>query len=190
MKTVDMVFSERTCYKFQSRAIEEDLLKEIYDVVKLGPTSANSSPLRILFLKSPSEREKLYPCLFPSNIDKVRSASIPVIFAYDTKFYDHLNILFPHNLELKRVFSSCEELSLETAIRNSTLQAAYFIIVARSRGIDCRPMSGFNSEAINNTFFIDSSYKVNFLCNLGYKDKDDSRPRLARLKFDECCRIL
>jgi len=190
MKTVDMVFNERTCYKFQSRDIEENLLKEIYNIMKLGPTSANSSPLRILFLKSTFEKEKLYPCLLPANIDKVKSAPITAIFAYDIRFYDHLTVLFPHNLEIKSLFSSSEEISIDTAIRNSTLQAAYFIIVARSLGLDCGPMSGFNPDAVNNTFFINSSYKVNFLCNLGYREKDDKYPRLAKLEFNECCWIV
>lgn len=190
MKNIIEIFQERTCYKFSNKPVGKKLIQDIYDLMKLGPTSANSCPLRIVFVESKSEKERLYSCLMTGNIEKVKSAPVTAIFAYDTEFYNLLPKLSPHNPSFKSYYSSSEAIILDNAIRNSTLQAAYFIIIARSMGLDCGPMSGFDSEALNKAFFTDSSYKVNFICNLGYKEGDNPYPRLPRLEFDECCKII
>ena len=189
-ESIDKIFAERTCYKFLPQEIPDQLLQEIYDVMKLGPTSANCCPLRIAFVKSSPEKEKLYSCLSPTNIDKVKSAPITAIFAYDIKFYERLDKLSPHNPNMKDYFLSSHEITLETAFRNSTLQAAYFMIIARSRGLDCGPMSGFNEMEATKVFFPNSSYRANFLCNLGYKEGNNPYPRAPRLDFAEVCEII
>lgn len=190
MRNVNEVFSDRTCYKFLSKPVDLSLLKEVYNMVKLGPTSGNSCPLRIVFIQSTQEKEKLYKCLPDINIEKVKTAPVTALFAYDNKFYELMPKLFPHNLSMQNYFSSSEKIIFDTAFRNSTLQAAYFIIAARSVGLACGPMSGFNEEAINDSFFNDSSYKVNFICNFGYRDGENEFARLPRLDFEEVCKII
>ncbi|MCC8397818.1 MAG: malonic semialdehyde reductase [Rickettsia endosymbiont of Labidopullus appendiculatus] len=190
MRNVKEVFSDRTCYKFLDKPVDKILLEEIYNIAKLGPTSANCCPLRIVFVQSQAEKDKLYKCLAPSNVEKVRSAPVTAIFAFDTKFYELIPRLFPHDIIVKDYFSSSEQIVLDVATRSSSLQAAYFMIVARSKGLACGPMSGFNKEAINSTFFNNTNHQVNFLCNIGYRDGDNPYPRLPRLDFNECCKII
>lgn len=190
MKAIQEVFNDRTCYRFSDRLVSDDLLQEIYDIAKLGPTSGNSCPMRIMFVKSLQEKEKLYKCLDPFNLEKVRSAPVTAIFAYDLKFYELMNVLYPTGKALREHFASNADLALDTAQRNSTLQAAYFMMVARSKGLDCGPLSGFNQVEVNKTFFSGSSYCVNFLCNLGYKAAENQYPRLPRLDFKQCCKIV
>ena len=159
-------------------------------MAKLGPTSANCSPLRTVFVQNPAAKDKLYQCVAPGNVEKVKSAPVTAIFAFDTKFYELIPKLFPHDISIKDYFSSSEEIALDTAFRNSSLQAAYFMIAARNKGLACGPMSGFNKNAINSTFFNDSNYQVNFICNIGYRDGDNPFPRLPKLDFTECCKIM
>lgn len=189
-RSIKEVFDDRTCYKFLNKPIAKHLLKEIYDLMKLGPTSANTCPLRILFVESTQEKELLYKCLMPANIEKVKSAPVTAILAYDTKFYDLIPRLFPQNPGYKAYFESSENAALESAMRNSSLQAAYFMMIARSLGLDCGPMSGFDPQTLNDSFFADSTWRVNFICNIGYKDGENTYNRLPRLEFEECCKII
>jgi 3-hydroxypropanoate dehydrogenase len=190
MNEVEQVFLDRTCYKFLDKPVDRSLLEGIYDLVKLGPTSANASPLRIIFIQSLAEKEKLYKCLAEGNIEKTKSAPITAIFAFDTKFYELMPKLSPNSLSLQKYFASSEEIAVDTAFRNSSLQAAYFMIIARSKGLACGPMSGFDKDAINNTFLSNSNYQVNFICNIGYRDGDNELPRSPRLDFHEACKII
>jgi 3-hydroxypropanoate dehydrogenase len=190
MRKIDAIFQDRTCYKFLDKKVDKSLLKEIYDLMKLGPTSANICPLRIKFVISTAEKEKLYKCVAPTNVEKIKSAPVTAIFAYDMKFYDLVPKLFPINPSFKDYFSSSESIAFDNAFRNSTLQAAYFMMIARGMGLDCGPMSGFDADSVNSAFFSNTNYKVNFICNLGYKDGQNPYPRLPRLEFDECCQIV
>lgn len=190
MRTIEEIFDDRTCNKFLHKLIERSLLLAIYDLVKLGPTSANCCPLRITFVESAGEKEKLYSCLDEYNVEKSRTAPVTAIFAFDPKFYELMPKLFPHNPGMKDVFASNEALAISTAARNSTLQSAYFTIIARSKGLACGPMSGFNHEQINKTFFSQSNYQVNYICNLGYQDGEAAYARLPRLDFNEACTII
>lgn len=190
MRTIEEIFHDRTCYKFLPKPIERTLLLEIYDLVKLGPTSANCCPLRITFIESDAQKEKLYSCLDEFNIEKSRTAPVTAVFAFDPKFYELMPKLFPHNPAMKDIFANSEALATSTATRNSTLQSACFMIVARSKGLSCGPMSGFNNEKINETFFKESNYQVNYICNLGYPDGETPYARLPRLDFDEVCKII
>jgi 3-hydroxypropanoate dehydrogenase len=190
MRNIGEIFNDRTCNKFQSKPVDRDLLLKIYNLMKLGPTSANCSPLRILFVQSEAEKQKLYNCVMPGNLDKTKSAPVIALFAYDTKFYDHMAKLFPHNPGIKDYFASSEGITLDTATRNSTLQASYFMIVARGLGLSCGPMSGFDADSINKNFFSGTNFKVNFICNLGYADGPEAHARLPRFEFDECCKIV
>ena len=187
---IEEILKQRTCYNFTDREVSKDLLKEIYDTTKFGPTSANSSPLRIIFVSSESEKAKLCDCLAAGNIDKTKTAPISAIFCYDLEFYRYMDKLFPHNLKMKKLFESNKDLVYDTAYRNSTLQSAYFMMVARSKGLACGPMSGFNSEKLNHTFFENTSLRVNFICNLGYEAKIAEFPRGPRLSFDESCSFI
>jgi 3-hydroxypropanoate dehydrogenase len=160
--------------------------------MKFGPTTGNSQPLRILFLRSQAAKERLKPCLNPGNVDKVMNAPVTAILAYDLQFYELLPRLFPHNPAMKNAYVGEEKKRHveTTALRNSSLQGAYFIIAARALGIDTGPMSGFNNAAVDKEFFAGTAWKSNFLCNLGKGDPSKIFPRNPRLEFDEACRIL
>ncbi len=180
----------RTCNSFSSKDVPDNLLKEIYELAKLGPTSANCNPLRIIFIKSPQEKSKLVECLMEGNITKTKGAPITALFAEDMKFYTKMPSLFPHNKEFGKIYENNEQLAKDTAYRNSVLQAAYFMMVARGKGLDCGPMSGFSQEKLNEAFFSGTNYKINFICNLGYKSNIEEYPRLPRLSFEEACQII
>lgn len=192
MINIDNIFQQRTCYKFKDKKVSIDLLKEIYNITKLGPTSANSCPLRIVFLTSDNARKELLSCLMAGNVDKTKTAPVSAIFAYDLRFYNEMDKLFPHNSAMKEMFSGNSELAYDTAYRNSSLQAAYFMIIARSRGLDCGPMSGFDKDKLEKTFLSKTpNLKVNFICNLGYRDgMNEFSKRDTRLTFDEACQIV
>jgi nitroreductase len=164
---------------------------QIYDLVKLGPTSANACPLRIVFVQSNLEKEKLCKTAMEANIAKIKSAPVTALFAYDMKFYEKMDKLYPTGKFLQDLFAkSSEDVIDRESLRNSTLQAAYFIMVARGMGLDCGPMSGFDPVALNATFFKNTNYRINFICNFGYKDGDNPYPKLPRLNFDEVCKFL
>ena len=191
MRTIESVFSDRTCSKFLDKKVSKELLIQIYDLVKLGPTSANACPLRIVFVQSNLEKEKLCKTAMEANIAKIKSAPVTALFAYDMKFYKKMDKLYPTGKFLQDLFAkSSEDVIDRESLRNSTLQAAYFIIVARSMGLDCGPMSGFDPVALNETFFKNTNYRINFICNFGYKDGDNPYPKLPRLDFDEVCKFL
>lgn len=191
MRTIESVFSDRTCSKFLDKKVSKELLIQIYDLVKLGPTSANACPLRIVFVQSNLEKEKLCKTAMEANIAKIKSAPVTALFAYDMKFYEKMDKLYPTGKFLQDLFAkSSEDVIDRESLRNSTLQAAYFIMVARSMRLDCGPMSGFDPVALNETFFKNTNYRINFICNFGYKDGDNPYPKLPRLDFDEVCKFL
>jgi 3-hydroxypropanoate dehydrogenase len=156
----------------------------------MGPTSANMSPMRIVFVKSPAGKERLKPALSAGNLDKTMAAPVTAIFAMDVKFFELLPKLFPH-ADAKSWFKDMPPAALETqALRNGSLQAAYFMLAARSLGLDCGPMSGFDNAKVDAEFFAGTTVKSNFLCNLGYGDATKLYPRSPRLEFDEACQVV
>jgi len=165
------------------------LLKEIYDVAKFGPTSANASPARFVFLTTEAAKNRLVPALAPGNVEKTKAAPVTVIVAWDSEFYESLPKLFPH-ADMRSYFVGKPAVIEETGLRNSSLQGAYFMLAARAHGLDCGPMSGFDNAKVNAEFFPDGKWKSNFLCNLGYGDKDKLFPRNPRLEFEEACKVL
>jgi len=183
-------YGARTHNKWRDKPIANNTLQDIYALMRLGPTSANCSPLRIFFLTSKEAKERLKPHLSPGNLEKTMAAPTTALLAYDLEFYEYLPALFPF-ADAKSWFEGKKEFSAETAFRNGTLQGGYFIIAARACGLDCGPMSGFSNEGIDKEFFPDGRLKSNFLCNLGYGDPAGlPGPRAPRLSFDEACKIL
>jgi 3-hydroxypropanoate dehydrogenase len=187
MSSIQQLFTEaRTHHAWQDKEIADGLLREIYDLAKWGPTSANSSPMRIVFVKSKSSKEKLLPALAGSNGEQVRAAPVTAIIAHDQKFFDQLPRLFPA-YDMRPMFVANPASAEQTAFRNSSLQGAYFILAVRALGLDAGPMSGFDNAKVDQAFFENSSWKSNFLCNIGYGDAAKLRPRGPRLDFDEAC---
>lgn len=187
---LDLLFrSAHTHYTWLSKPVSEAQLRAIYDLFKWGPTSANSSPARVLFLKSDEAKARLLPALSANNVEKSRTAPVVAIIAYDTDFYEKLPKLFPH-VDARVWFAGKPDLAHETAFRNSSLQGGYFILAARALGLDCGPMSGFDASKVNTEFFPDGKWKANFLCNLGYGDPEKLFPRNPRLDFEEACVVL
>ena len=188
---LDLLFKEaRTHNKWHDRPISDETLHELYDILKYGPTSANSSPARFVFIRTKEGKDKLAPALSAGNTEKTMSAPVTAIVAYDTRFYDFLPKLFPRNPAAKSWFTSSPAFAAETAFRNGTLQGAYLIIAARALGLDCGAMSGFKNAVVDQEFFPDGRLKSNFLCNLGYAVPGGLPPRDPRLSFDETCQIL
>ena len=191
LKSKNLIFKEaRTHNDWLDQDISNDILKEIYDLMKWGPTSANCSPARIIFVKSKVSKDRLLPFVIESNLEKTKSAPVTAIIGYDINFHDHLPKLFPHNLDAQNWFNHSIDIAEETAFRNGSMQGAYFIIAARALGLDCGPMSGFDKEGVDNEFFRGTNIKSNFLCNLGYGDKTKLFERSPRFKFNEICEII
>ena len=187
---LDRLFREaRTHNAWRQEPISDAILSEIYDLAKMGPTSANCSPLRVMFLKTDEAKARLLPALAPNNVEKTRTAPVVAIMAYDLEFYEKLPKLFPH-ADARAWFVGKPELIQETAFRNSSLGAGYFILAARAKGLDCGPMSGFDAAKVNAEFFSDGKWRANFLCNLGHGDPAGLYPRNPRLDFDEACQVL
>jgi 3-hydroxypropanoate dehydrogenase len=187
---LDLLFTQaRTHNAWMDRPVDPDLLHRLYDLLKWAPTSANCSPLRVLFLTSVVAKERLRPALSQGNLAKTMSAPVVAVLAYDNQFYDHLPRLFPHT-DAKSWFTGDPTVAAATAFRNGTLQAGYFILAARALGLDCGPMSGFDAAKVNAAFFPDGHYQVNFLCNLGYGDPAGLHPRSPRFDFQDACQIL
>lgn len=180
----------RTHNHFQSRPITPALLQELHELTGLGPTSANCSPQRIVYVTSAAARERLVAVLNPGNVAKVNSAPVTAILAWDTRFFEHAPRLFPHNPQAYDAFANDAAQAHTTAFRNASLQGGYFILAARTLGLACGPLSGFNEEKLNATFFPDRRFRVNFLCNLGYGDERGLFPRLPRLAFEDVCQVL
>lgn len=187
---LDQLFRQaRTHNGWLPKPVPTALLRQVYELATLGPTSANTTPARYVFLTTPQAKERLRPALAPGNVDKTMAAPVTVIIAWDTEFHEKLPKLFPH-ADARSWFAGKPALIEETAFRNSSLQGAYFIIAARALGLDCGPMSGFDQAKVNAEFFPDGKWKSNFLCNLGYGDATKIFPRNPRLSFDEACQVL
>lgn len=188
---LDQLFREaRTHNAWQDREVSDDQLRAIVGLMKLGPTSANCSPARIVFVKSPEAKQRLKPHLMGNNRDKTMAAPACAIIAWDTQFYEYQVKLFPHAPESRDWFTGSEDAAFMNGFRNGTLQGAYFIMAARALGLDCGPMSGFDNDGVNREFFPDGRVKSNFLCNVGYGDASVLFPRLPRFDFDEIASII
>lgn len=189
-ETAGQIFLKaRTHSAWLPEQVNDELLRQIYDLMKWGPTSANCCPARFVFVKSKEAKEKLLPCMAEGNVEKTKTAPVTTIIAYDMEFYENLPRLFPH-APARSWFAGNKPLIESSAFRNGTLQGAYFIIAARSLGLDCGPMSGFDNAKVDAAFFQGMSWKSNFICNLGYGDASKLHPRSPRLDFDEACKIV
>jgi len=189
-EALDIVFrAARTRNGWEPRAVSTTLIQAVYDLAKWGPTSANCSPARFVFVVSKEAKARLLPHMSEGNRAKTEAAPCTVIIAYDMAFYEKLPQLFPH-ADAKSWFAGNDALIEETAFRNGALQGAYFIIAARALGLDCGPMSGFDQAGVNAEFFADTSYRANFICNIGFGTDENLFPRSPRLSFDEACSMI
>ncbi|GGY22969.1 malonic semialdehyde reductase [Paludibacterium paludis] len=179
----------RTHSHWQAREVPDSVLVHLFDLMKHCPTSANCSPARLVFVKTPEAKARLKPCLAEGNVEKTLAAPVTVIVALDNRFYEHLPFLFPH-ADARSWFEGNQPLIDATAFRNSSLQGAYLILAARSLGLDCGPMSGFDPARLNAEFFPDGRFSANFLVNLGYGDASKLYPRNPRFEFDTVCSVL
>ena len=187
---LDAMFrTARTQNRWLDQPVSDEQLQGLYDLMRWGPTSANSFPVRIVFVTSPAAKERLKPLVLAGNQQKVMTAPVTAILGYDTQFYDWLPRLFPH-ADARSWFLDKPEFAEATAFRNSSLQGAYFIIAARALGLDCGPMSGFDNEAVDREFFPGGRVKSNFLCALGHGDPAGLFERLPRPAFSEVCSIV
>ena len=204
-EALNQLFREaRTHNAWLDKPVTDDTLRQLYDLMKWGPTSANGSPARFVFLRSQEAKERLRPILAPGNVEKTMTAPVTVIIAYDLLFYEKLPKLFPHSPGMRDLFAENPQLIEGTARRNSSLQGAYLMIAARALGLDCGPMSGFDNarldeeffgagrecEGCEQEFFPSGHVKSNFLCNLGYGDPSKLFRRAPRLEFNEACTLL
>jgi 3-hydroxypropanoate dehydrogenase len=187
---LDQLFREARSYNgFLPRAIEPKTLHALHDLLRWGPTAANSLPARFVFLLSPESRQRLLPLMAQGNRDKTRSAAVTVLVAEDLHFHEQLHRTFPHT-NARAWFEGQPAAISESARRNSSLQGAYLMLAARSLGLDCGPMSGFDEAKVNAEFFADGRQRVNFIINLGYGDPASLQPRLPRLPFEDVCKVL
>jgi 3-hydroxypropanoate dehydrogenase len=187
---LDTLFrTARTHNAWQKKPVSDALLQAVWELAKMGPTSANCSPMRILFVRSVEAKARLVPLLLEGNRAKTLQAPVTAIIGYDIAFYENLPRLFPHT-DARAWFVGKPELIATTAFRNGTLQGAYLIMAARALGLDCGPMSGFDNDAVDAAFFPGGTVKSNFLCSLGYGDPAGMLPRHPRLAFDEACKII
>ncbi|HEV7587441.1 MAG TPA: malonic semialdehyde reductase [Longimicrobium sp.] len=204
-EALDVLFRKARTYNgWLDRPVSDDTLRELYDLVKWGPTAANACPARFMFLRSPEAKARLRPSLAPGNLAKTMTAPVTVIVAYDLLFYGKLPKLFPHSPEMPKLYATNPQLVEVTARRNSSLQGAYLILAARGLGLDCGPMSGFDNakldeeffgagrecDGCDQEFFPEGHVKSNFLVNLGYGDPSSLTPRLPRLDFAEACTLM
>ncbi|MES2104584.1 MAG: malonic semialdehyde reductase [Pseudomonadota bacterium] len=189
--SLDLLFRRARSHNgWLDRPVDDDLLMQVYDLMKMGPTSVNSSPVRLLFLRSDEAKQRLRPALSAGNIDKVMTAPVVAIIAHDLAFHEKLPQLFPHNPGVASLFAANADLAEVTAFRNGSLQGAYFMLAARALGLDCGPVSGFDAVAVNREFFAGGKLKVNFLCNVGFGDYSKIFPRSPRLDFAQACSLL
>lgn len=190
-EALDIIFrTARTQNAWTDEPVSDETLHKLYELMKWGPTSANCSPARIVFVKSKEAKEKLAPALSAGNLEKTMAAPVTAIVGYDVEFYERLGYLFPHDLTAKTWFNWSKEWAEQTAFRNGSLQGAYMMIAARSLGLDCGPMSGFDMKKVDEAFFAGTTVKSNFLCNLGHGDPKGVFPRSPRLPFDDACKIV
>lgn len=187
--TTEQLFTEaRTHNVWLDEPVSDEQLRQLYDLLKWGPTSANCSPMRVIFCKSPEAKAKLVPLMDPGNREKTGNAPVTAIIGMDMAFYDHLPKLFPHT-DARPWFAGKEAKIAETAFRNSSLQGAYLILAARAIGLDCGPMSGFDAAGVDAAFWAGTTVKTNFVCSLGHGDSTRLFPRSPRLTFEEACSI-
>ena len=178
----------RTHSKWQAEPVADEIVKEIFDLMKMAPTSANCSPARFVFVTSEVGKEKLKPALSAGNLEQTMTAPVTAIIAHDMEFYEHLPKLYPP-ADAKSWFTGNDTLITETAFRNGTLQGAYMMMAVRALGLDCGAMSGFDEGKLNAAFFPDGRFKVNFLCNIGHGDDEKVYPRTPRFHFDDVCQM-
>lgn len=188
--SLDRLFrAARTYSSWQARDVPESVLRELHDLVKFGPTSANCCPMRLVFVKSAEAKERLKPCVAPGNVDKVMTAPVTAIVAMDLEFYERLPMLFPH-ADARSWYAGNPAASEPTALLSASLQGGYMILAARALGLDCGPLGGFDKAKVDAAFLAGTSLRSIFLCNIGYGDAAKLHPRLPRLGFDEVCTIV
>lgn len=178
-----------TAHSFDDRKVPESVLRELYELAILGPTSMNCQPMRLVFIASQEGKELLRPSLAPGNVEKTMTAPVTVIVAFDNRFFDQMPTLFPFVPTAKDMFAVNASLARDTAFRNSSMQGAYLILAARSLGLAAGPMSGFDANVVNQAFFPYENWQANFLVNLGYPSSKSYRPRGPKLSFDIACRM-
>jgi 3-hydroxypropanoate dehydrogenase len=187
--STEKLFTEaRTQNGYKPEAVSDDTLLQLYELIKWGPTAANSSPARLIFVRSPEAKDKLLGCVSAGNVNKVREAPVTVIVGMDIDFHDKLPKLFPH-VDARAWFANDVAKRAESAMRNSSLQGGYLILAARALGLDCGPMSGFDHAKIDAAFWDGSSVKTNFICSLGHGDPSKVFQRNPRLDFEEACQL-
>ena len=186
--TEQLFTAARTQNGYRPDAVPDDMLRQLYDLLKWGPTAANSSPARLIFVRSAEAKDKLLACVSPGNVNKVREAPVTVVVGMDIDFHDQLPKLFPH-VDARAWFANDAAKRAESAMRNSSLQGGYLILAARALGLDCGPMSGFDPVKMDAAFWAGSSVKTNFICALGHGDPAKVLQRHPRLSFDEACRL-
>ena len=188
---LDLLFrNARTHRSWQQEPVTDETLRHAWDLARLAPTSANTNPGRILFVRSAAAKERLLPALAAGNVEHTKAAPVTAVMAYDLAFYDHLPKLAPHMKGARETFAADPAAALDTATMNATLQAGYFLLAARGVGLDCGPMAGFDRAKVDATFFADTTWRSLFLMNLGHGDGARMRPRGERLAFDEACQII
>ncbi|MBW4093303.1 MAG: malonic semialdehyde reductase [Proteobacteria bacterium] len=189
--TQDLLLREARSHNiWRDEPVSDETLIALHDLLKWGPTSANCSPARFLFLRTPEAKQRLAPALSSGNLEKTMAAPVTVIVAYDPHFYEHLPRLFPHNADARSWFTSNDALAATTAFRNGTLQGAYLMIAARALGLDVGPMSGFDNDKVDAEFLAADGWRSNFLCNLGHGDPAGLFARSPRFDFADACRLL
>lgn len=187
---LDLLFrNARTANGFTDQPVSPELLRQLYDLAKMGPTSMNTQPARYVFITTPAAKQRLLPALMPANVDKTLSAPVTVIVATDTRFYEHMPAVW-HKPEAQAMFEGNATLAADTAARNGTLGGAYFMMAARALGLACGPMSGLDLGKVNAEFFPDGRYKANFVVNLGYMDDSKLFQRNPRLTFEQACQMV
>lgn len=190
-RDLDTIFRQARSYnRWQETPVSPVQIQALYDLLRMGPTSANCSPARFVFVSSPEAREKLAGCVSSTNAIKVRQAPVTAIIGYDTQFYDKIPQLFPHNPGARDWFAHNAEVAYVTALRNSSLQGAYLMIAARALGLDCGPMSGFDHAKVDAAFFAGTTVKSNFICALGHGSTEELYERSPRLSFNDACTIV
>lgn len=188
--SIDLILRDaRSHYAWTDRPVSDEMLRTIHDITIQGPTSMNTCPARFVFVRSEKGKNRLAKSLKATNIDKMRSAPVTAIIAWDPLYWQRLDFLFPHD-DRKALFDGKEDYAHDTAFRNSTLQGAYFMIAARAMGLDVGAMSGFSNAIVDEEFFFESGWKSNFLCNLGYADERALFQKLPRFEFDDICEVI
>jgi len=191
-KGLDLLFRTARTQNALSGEVSDAQLRQLYEIVKWAPTTMNTQPMRIVFVRSAEGKKKLEPALSPGNHDKTMASPVCAIVAWDSQFYENLPRTFPHRPEAINLFKGAEKAAgtATAAFRNASIQGGYLILAARAIGLDCGPMSGFDNAKVDAEFFPDGRWKSNFLCNLGKGDPSKVMERLPRLGFEEACKIV